>query len=163
MWKELFPQGNFPRVGEHLWVVRDTYKHKVTGDTFQQVGGVIPFITFSPDSDRITLWGTLSGGDVKIEVENPNGETISEITSELSNDVGLSIPLLYKRTRYFSAQDRGFIKLYVKPTTSQATFENYRVLFTSGNRWLELFPANSTWTEKFPIASNWTEISAIES
>jgi len=154
MWTELFPKGNFPRVGEHLWVVKDKHKYKVTGVTYQQVGGVIPFITFTPDSDRITLWGTLSGGDVKIEIENSNGETISETTSELSNDVGLSIPLLYKKTRYFSAQDRGFIKLYVKPTTSQAILENYRILFTRGDRWVELFPADSTWTENFPTASN---------
>jgi len=129
MWIELFPKLDLPISGEHLWVIRDGHKYRVRDTTLEQIGGVIPFISFDPPDDKITLWGTLSNGQIKIVIENSAGTILHSALSLLSLTHSTIDPLVTCRVNKLSAQERGLIKIYLRSTSasSQVVLEHLRI------------------------------------
>lgn len=144
-WKEKFPQPSLPLSGEHLWVLRGDHKYTVRDTThFKSIISDIPFITFDPSNDRLSLWGDLSGGKVKMEVVNDKGEIISATTSLLSEDSFLVIPLTSAGLDKFSPEERGLVNLYlVSDKGKTASLDKLRMLFSTTHGWREIFPTPS--------------------
>lgn len=144
-WCEKFPQSSLPLSGEHLWVLRGDHKYTVKDTThFKPVILDIPFITFDPSNDRLSLWGDLSGGKVKMEIVNDKGEIISATTSLLSEDSFLVIPLTSAGLDKFQPGERGLVNLYLVPDKGKiASLDKLRLLFSTTHGWREVFPTPS--------------------